>query len=358
MEKKMEFRILDLFCGAGGFSCGLDQLDNFHTVIGVDFNKAALETFEKNIHPKATIYGDITQTEIKDKIISLAKEYDVNMIIGGPPCQGFSLKGKNLGINDPRNFLFREYLNIVKAIQPEVFVIENVKNIISSENGYFAKQILEETKALGYNVEYSILNAVNFFVPEKRERAIFIASKQHSIVPPQDKAKEIVTVRDAIYDLAYLNSGEGEEISQYVNKPTSEYQKMLKNKENVLYNHKASKHKEIAIKKLMLIPPEGDKTSLPKELLGNQIFKTTWCRLKWDEPSPTIDTRFDTPADGQTSHPFLHRALTPREAARIQSFPDAYRFYGKKCEICKQIGNAVPPLLAKGIGKEINKYYS
>ena len=353
----MEFRILDLFCGAGGFSCGLDSINEFKTVIGVDFNKQALETFDFNLHPNMTIYGDITQQDIKSNIINAAKKYNVNMIIGGPPCQGFSQKGKKLGLNDPRNFLFKEYLNIVKEIKPEVFIIENVKNIISTENGYFLQQIIEETQKMGYNINYSILNAANFGVPEKRERAIFIASLSKNILPPQELNIPKMTIKDAISDLAYLNSGEGSIISEYINPPQSSYQEMLRNPDGKLYNHIATKHKDIALKKLALIPPEGDKSALPPELLGNQKFDITWSRLKWDMQSPTIDTRFDTPADGQTSHPFLNRAITPREAARIQSFPDKYFFLGKKKEVTKQIGNAVPPLLAKAIGEQILKSY-
>ena len=125
----------------------------------------------------------------------------------------------------------------------------------------------------------------------------------------------------------------------------------------VVYNHKATNHSKVALDKLKLIPPEGDKTSMPKELYGNQKFMTTWARLIWDKPSPTIDTRFDTPSNGRNSHPYLNRAITPREAARIQSFPDNFVFYGKKTSVCKQIGNAVPPLLAKAIGEHIKKEY-
>lgn len=354
----MEFRILDLFSGAGGFSCGLESIPNFKTVIAVDFDKYVLETFSKNFIDAQIICGDITSQKIKDSIINSAKEKKVNMIIGGPPCQGFSLKGKNLGINDPRNFLFREYIEIVKAIKPKIFIIENVKNLINAANGYFIEEIQKQFKKIGYIINYGILNAKNFGVPQNRERTIIIGSLDKSINLPVSSGKKLVTVKDAIEDLAYLNSGEGEFVSEYLNKPSSTYQTLMRKNSTKLFNHIATKHSEIALKKLSYIPPEGDKSNLPKKLQGKQKFSTTWSRLIWNNQSPTIDTRFDTPSNGRNSHPILNRAITPREAARLQSFPDTFIFYGKKCSICKQIGNAVPPLLARAIGKQIIDVYS
>lgn len=353
----MKFKILDLFCGAGGLSCGIDSIENFETLIGVDFDKNVLETFKQNIKPKYVINGDLTDNKIRDEIVKKSKEVGINMIVGGPPCQGFSLKGKNLGLDDPRNFLFLEYVKLVKELMPEVFVIENVKNLIHACNGYFIKQILNEFENLGYIVNYGILNAINFGVPQHRERTIIIGSKTKSMTLPKG-GNNIVTVRDAISDLSYLNSGEGKFESSYISEPKSDYQKLLRQDSQKLYNHIATTHSALALNKLSLIPPEGDKNSLPKELHGKQKFTTTWSRLIWDTYSPTIDTRFDTPSNGRNSHPYLNRAITPREAARIQSFPDTYVFYGKKCNICKQIGNAVPPLLAKSIAIEINNAYN
>ena len=351
----MEFRVLDLFSGAGGFSAGLDEVCGIKTVEAVDFDEYATETFKKNFPDTHVITGDITNKSIKKEIIDIAKDRKVNMIIGGPPCQGFSLKGKNLGMDDPRNFLFLEYFELVKEIKPEVFIIENVKNILNSENGYFKNQIIEKFSSLGYMINYGVLNAKNFGVPESRERAIIIGSKTRCIDLPIGNDK-IVTVREAISDLSYLASGEGAFESDYINKPESAYQRKLRAKK--LYNHQATSHSKVALEKLAMIPPEGDKTSLPKELYGKQKFATTWSRLRWDTFSPTIDTRFDTPSNGRNSHPVLNRAITPREAARIQSFKDDFIFYGPKTAVCKQIGNAVPPFLAKAIGEAVIKAYS
>ncbi|MFZ7171810.1 DNA cytosine methyltransferase [Avibacterium avium] len=351
-----KFNVLDLFSGAGGFSCGLDSLENFRTVVATDLDKHALSTFKNNFPHTKCILGDISSSEIKREIVKNALELEVNMIIGGPPCQGFSLKGKNLGLNDPRNFLFLEYLDIVDKIKPEIVIIENVKNMINSSKGFFIREIILRLEKLGYKTSYGILSAHCFGVPQKRERAIVIAYKGRKIIPlPFSENKKILTVRDAISDLSYLNSGEGKFEDYYQMDSQSEYQKRMRKNNRTIYNHIATNHSQIALEKLSLIPPEGDKSSLPKELHGNQKFSTTWARLEWDQPSPTIDTRFDTPSNGKNSHPYLNRAITPREAARIQSFPDDFIFFGPKTSICKQIGNAVPPLLARAIGEHIEK---
>lgn len=350
-----KYKILDLFSGAGGFSHGIDSLDEFETVVANDFNEAALNTLKLNSPYTETIFGDITKKEVKDEIIKKSKELGVNMIIGGPPCQGFSLQGKKLGIEDPRNFLFMEYLKLVQELQPEIFVIENVKNMAHSNDGYFIKQIIEKFSKEGYNITYEIMKARELGAPQKRERAIVIGSKYSKIIFDYKKVKKETTVRDAISDLAYLESGEGSEISEYTTKPESKYQREMRKGSTQLHNHKATNHSELAIKKLKMIPIGGDKTHLPEELRGRQKFNSTWSRLLWDDLSPTIDTRFDTPSNGQNSHPYLDRSITPREAARLQTFPDTYIFTGKKTEICKQIGNAVPPILARTIGEIILK---
>ena len=350
------FRVLDLFCGAGGLSFGLHKNWNFETLIAMDFDANAIKTFKYNMPKTKVICGDIKDEEIKSELISLAKEKKINMIVGGPPCQGYSMKGKKMGLADPRNFLFKEYLKLVEEIRPEVFLIENVKGLLISSNGYFKNEIIKSIKKLGYFVEYGILNAADFGVPQSRERTFFICAKNKSIPLPNGVVSKRTTVRDAISDLAFLNSGEGDFMQDYPLLAQSEYQNLMRRNSYKLYNHIASKHKDVAIKKLMLIPPEQGKECLPNELMGKQKFKTTWGRLKWDEVSPTIDTRFDAASNGTNNHPFLNRAITPREAARLQSFNDAFVFLGSKVHIRKQIGNAVPPLLAKAIADQIERY--
>ncbi len=347
------FKILDLFSGAGGFSYGMEKNPHFITCVALDFNPKAIDTFKYNMPQAKTIVGDITDPTIKAKVIELSRAEGVNMIIGGPPCQGFSLKGKKLGLDDPRNFLFKEYLKIVGALQPEVFVIENVKALLSTSAGWFRDQIVSTVQSMGYKVSYGVLTASDFGVPQSRQRAIFICCKTKQIPLPKPLGLKKVTVRDAISDLAYLESGEGSFEADYVTKPSSDYQQMMRRGSKKLYNHKASNHSQIAIEKLKLIPPEQGKECLPKEMLGRQKFSGTWGRLRWDDVSPTIDTRFDAASNGTNNHPFLNRAITPREAARIQSFDDKFIFIGSKFYIRQQIGNAVPPLLAKAIASSI-----
>lgn len=351
-NKMKNYVILDLFCGAGGFSYGMHKNEHFRTAVAVDFNEEAANTFKKNMPEADVITGDITNKDIKERVIQASKKANVNMIIGGPPCQGFAMKGKKLGLADPRNFLFLEYLHIVEEINPEVFVIENVKRLLTTADGWFKNEILNYIGKLGYTVEYGVMNALDYGVPQSRERAIFICSKSNRIsLPPKQKKK--VTVRDAISDLAYLESGEGEFESGYIYDPQSDYQKEMRASASVLYNHKATAHSKVALEKLALIPPEKGQEYLPIELRGKQQYHTTWCRLIWDTFSPTIDTRFDTPSNGTNSHPIINRSITPREAARLQSFGDDFVFWGSKGGICKQIGNAVPPLMAKAIADQI-----
>ena len=355
VEKNVRFKILDLFSGAGGFSYGMEKNKNFKTYVALDFNKQALETFKKNMPDSEIICGDITEERVKKMAIRISKEKKVNMIIGGPPCQGFSLKGKKLGLNDPRNYLFNEYLKIVEVLKPEVFIIENVKALLSTSAGWFKEQILEKVAEMGYFVECGILTASDFGVPQARQRAIFICSKNKKINLPSATQKKIVTVKDAIYDLAFLNSGEGEFEQDYQSQAVSKYQKEMRKGCEKLYNHQASNHAKIAIEKLKMIPPESGKEFLPDNMKGKQKFNGTWGRLKWNEVSPTIDTRFDAASNGKNNHPFLNRSITPREAARIQSFDDKFIFLGAKVHVREQIGNAVPPLMAKAIADKIYK---
>lgn len=264
-------------------------------------------------------------------------------------------KGKNLGLKDPRNFLFLEYIEIVKAIKPEIFIIENVKNLISCAKGYFLEEIKERLNALGYQLSYQILNAKDYGVPQNRERAFIVGASRFSFDFNLLEPSQSVNVQDAISDLAYLCSNEGAFESDYLNPVQSNYQALMRKDSPKLYNHQATNHSQAALEKLKLINKEQGKECLPKNLHGKQQFKSTWGCLNWNKISPTIDTRFDTPSNGTNSHPELHRSITPREAARIQSFSDNYIFYGNKTSVCKQIGNAVPPLLALALGKAILK---
>lgn len=347
--------LLDLFCGAGGLSYGFERA-GFNIVLGVDMNVAALETFQHNHHNTQILCGDLTDNAFKTRIIETAIQNNVRGILGGPPCQGFSLKGKKLGLQDERNFLFREYLKLVGEIQPDFIVMENVKALINTANGYFLNEITQALENLGLDTRVKVLNAHDFGVPQNRERVFIVGMKKQVFDFSSLLTSKPVTVADAISDLHFLASGEGMFEQDYRQPENSEYQREMRQNSRKLFNHQATNHNKIALTKLEMIPPEGDKSSLPSELHGKQQFGSTWARLKWQEASPTIDTRFDTPSNGCNSHPELHRAITPREAARLQSFPDSFVFYGKKTEICKQIGNAVPPKLAFALASALKQY--
>lgn len=180
----MEFRILDLFCGAGGLSYGMHKNPHFKTVVALDVNENLAATLKKNMPEVEVVVGDIKDSEVKENIINLSEKHSVNMIIGGPPCQGYSMKGKKLGLDDPRNFLFIEYLKLVERLQPDVFVIENVKTLLSTSKGWFKEQILSAIGKLGYKVDVGVLKASDFGVPQNRERTIFICCKSKKITLP------------------------------------------------------------------------------------------------------------------------------------------------------------------------------
>lgn len=353
----MKFKILDLFSGAGGFSFGLEMNNNFQTLLANDFDETALQTFKLNHKHAQTILGDIKEAKIKKKILILAKEKKINMIVGGPPCQGFSLKGKKAGFDDFKNFLFLEYFEIVKAIKPKIFIIENVKGMISAEKGYFINEIRNIFHKLNYHLDFKVLNASHFGVPQNRERIFILGCLEKIISLPEPKKLKKVNVKDAISDLNFLNSNESSN-GFYLISSQSIYQKKMRKNSDKLQWHIATNHSKLAITKMKMIPEKGNKFNIPQKLRTNQKFNTTWSRLHWDKVSPTIDTRFDTPSNGQNIHPVLNRSITPREAARLQSFPDNFYFYGNKTSVCRQIGNAVPPLLAKAVADAIIKQYT
>ncbi len=348
-------KLLDLFCGAGGLSYGFERA-GFEISLGVDMNAAALETFQRNHHRSQTLCGDLTDDALKNQIIEISKKNGISGILGGPPCQGFSMKGKKMGLQDERNFLFREYLQLVAEIQPDFIVMENVKALVNTANGYFLNEITQALEQFGLKTQVKVLNARDFGVPQNRERVFIVGMRNQTFDFFRLPTKERVTVADAISDLHFLASGEGTFEQNYRQPENSAYQREMRRHSRKLFNHQATNHNAVALGKLKMIPPEGDKGSLPPELHGRQQFGTTWGRLKWQEVSPTIDTRFDTPSNGCNSHPELHRAITPREAARLQSFPDDFVFYGKKTEVCKQIGNAVPPKLAFALACALKQY--
>lgn len=343
-------KVIDLFAGVGGLSLGFEK-NGFDVVLANEYDASIAAAYEKNHTGTKMIVGDITKLDLEQTFKPYAGATDV--VIGGPPCQGFSQKGQRKTIHDKRNFLFTYYVKVVELVRPKYFLMENVPNLLTAENGYFKSEIEELFNGLGYNLKMGVLNASDYGVPQNRRRAIIIG-KQKSKAPELPLPKNYkVTIWDAISDLAYLNSGEGSEKQEYKIAPKTDYERIMRGENTVLYNHIATKHSPLALERLALIPPNSGREVLPKEHLTKSIYSGTWTRMRKDEISVTITTRFDTPSSGKFTHPFLNRAITVREAARIQSFPDDFIFVGNKGSQMKQVGNAVPPLLASAIAEVI-----
>ena len=342
--------VIDLFAGVGGLSLGFEK-QGFNIVLANEYDPSIAKAYERNHRHTRMINQDITTLDLQCVFGKYRNTTDI--IIGGPPCQGFSQKGMRKTIHDERNFLFKYYVKVVELVQPRYFVMENVPNLLTAEKGYFLKEIIELFNSIGYHLKTGVLNASDFGVPQNRRRAVIIG-KLNAPAPDLPKPKDItVTIWDAISDLAFLGAGEGAEEQSYPNPPQSEYQRQLRGKCNVLYNHVVTKHSSLALQRLAMIPPNAGKEVLPKEHLTKSIYSGTWTRMRKDEISVTITTRFDTPSSGKFTHPYLDRAITVREAARIQSFPDDFIFTGCKGSQMKQVGNAVPPLLAEAIAEVI-----
>ncbi len=343
--------MIDLFAGVGGLSLGFEQV-GFDVVIANEYDASIAQSYIKNRNNPNMIVADITTLPINETFGRYRGQVD--LVVGGPPCQGYSQKGQRKTINDPRNFLFRYFVDVVKEVSPQYFVMENVPNLLTAENGYFKNELITMFTELGYTINAQVLCATDYGVPQNRNRAFIIGKKDaDNPVDMPAKVEKRITIWDAISDLAYLKSGEGEEISDYMNPAQSKYQTMMRKDSQKVFNHIATNHSKIALERLAMIPPKGGKEYLPPEHLTKSIYSGTWERMDADDISVTITTRFDTPSSGKFTHPYLNRAITVREAARIQSFPDAFRFYGTKTSQMKQVGNAVPPMLSRAIAESI-----
>ena len=346
----MKPTVIDLFAGVGGLSLGF-EMEGFDILLANEFDQSIATAYKENHKSTNVVVGDITSLDLSKVFGEYVNKIDV--VIGGPPCQGFSQKGKRKTINDERNFLFKHYVEVVKFVKPKYFVMENVPNLLTAEKGFFLNEIKGLFKGYGYSIRYGVLNAADYGVPQNRRRAIIIG--KYLATPPELPlpCKQKVTIWDAIRDLAYLESGEGEFEQEYRNSPKSDYEKKMRKGSKILYNHMATKHSALALERLSLIPPNAGKEVLPKEHITKSVYSGTWSRMKQNDVAVTITTRFDTPSSGKFTHPFLNRAITVREAARLQSFPDTFKFIGSKMSQMKQVGNAVPPLLARKIARVI-----
>ena len=347
---------IDLFAGVGGLSLGFEQA-GFKIVWANEFNKSIADAYKKN-HPYTIVDSrDIRDIDIQEEF----KKYigNIDVVMGGPPCQGFSQKGKRIGLNDERNFMFQKFVEVVSIVRPKFFVLENVPNILTAEKGYFKDQIINSFCKLGYHLDVKILKAENYGVPQIRRRAVFIGKlgKDMEYKIP-DFANSKVCVEDAIGDLPILLSGEGVNFVEYSHKPMNKYQEEMRKGSDGIWNHVATNHNKAALDRLKYVSLTSTKNDLPKEQQTKSIYSGTWTRINPKGLVRTITTRFDTPASGQFTLPFQDRCLTVREAARLQSFQDTFIFYGNKTNQMLQVGNAVPPMLAKVIAETILKNFN
>jgi DNA (cytosine-5)-methyltransferase 1 len=384
--KKIKPTMIDLFCGAGGLSLGF-ELAGFEVIGAIDYFKDACETFQKNhrsLDPKRVIYGSVLEIGPKEASKVWGKKVDV--IVGGPPCQGLSLAGKRIS-NDPRNILFKKFVEYVDYFQPKFFLMENVPGLLSMEGGLISNAILSAFKEIGYNnfndVKPRILNSGNYGVPQLRERLFYLGSRKKIEVkfpPPKThhgikeehsnnqrslaldfgekdntKLKKIITVAEAISDLPRLKSGMGCDEMKYSsnikNGELTEYQKLMRKGSKKIFNHESPNHKD----KLIELIKEAKKN----KLFGKSIDPGYSDSKMWDPNRPSFTIKALGQGGGSTNRRAFHyrdiRGSTVRENARIQSFPDKFRFYGPKTNQMTQVGNAVPPLLSKSIAHAIKK---
>ncbi|MDM8545686.1 DNA cytosine methyltransferase [Candidatus Venteria ishoeyi] len=380
--------VIDLFAGAGGLSCGL-KMAGFQSLLANEIEPAYAKTYQRNHPDTDLVIGDVRQVHASNIRERLGlKKGDVDLLAGGPPCQGFSINAPIRTLDDDRNHLFKEYIKVAQALLPKAILIENVPGIVSLGKGTVVEQIYNELEKLGYKVDHRILFAGHYGVPQMRFRTIFIAIHASNIEiefpePLYDAkavtnftgAKELclevlplfapslksqTNVWDAISDMPEITSGEKNEKIKYGSlNPQSEYQKILRNGSDYVYNHSCNNLGKINLERLKYIPQGGSWRDIPFDLLPAGLKRAKrsdhtkrYGRLDPNGLCSTVLTKCD-PHWGSFFHPTQDRVISVREAARIQSFPDSYHFTGSVTQQYEQVGNAVPPLMAYEIGKKI-----
>lgn len=380
---------VDLFAGAGGLSCGLKQ-SGFIPLLANELVRQYAETYQLNHQDTQVMVGDIRQlSRINIRELLGVKEGEIDLVAGGPPCQGFSINAPIRTLDDERNHLFKDFLRVVYELKPKAVLIENVTGIISLGKGTVVQQIYAELEAMGYKVSHKILFAGHYGIPQMRFRTVFIGIKKYKgeISFPQPEfdakaatnfsgAKELcfsisplfsqklkpqVNVWAALSDLPEIQSSRTVSPQQYTVKPQNNYQKYLRKDSKVVTSHYCARITEINIERLKHIPQGGSWRDIPHDLLPEGLKRARrsdhtkrYGRLHPDALCSTVLTKCD-PHWGSFFHPTQDRVISVREAARIQSFPDSYVFSGSITQQYEQVGNAVPPLLGKMIGDEIIK---
>lgn len=341
------FNVIDLFCGAGGLSLGFQQA-GFNILGGVDFQQDAINTYKHNFINSIPICGDISSIT-DEQIVEIYGE-SVDVIIGGPPCQGFSAGNRQQIENDPRNKLFFEFIRFVKVLNPKAVVIENVKQILTKDNGFAKNKIFEILEELDYTVDVKVLNANDYGVPQKRSRALFVGIKKEygnfKYLPK--KVEHIVTVKEAIGELYNFENTSNNILTV---EPITDFQKYVRSSNNKVLNNEKKYPNNRVQERMSYVPQGGNWKDVPPELWDVQRtnrHSSAYKRLDENEPSITIDT-----GHMNYFHPIYNRVPTVRESARLQSFPDNFEFCGSMTSQFRQVGNAVPPLMAKAVAEII-----
>lgn len=336
--------VIDLFSGCGGLSLGF-EMAGFDVRLAIDNWEDALVTYRQNHKGTKTLNADLLNLDPK-KVEKDFNLHSVDVIIGGPPCQGFSVAGKRI-IDDDRNKLYKSFVRFVSHFKPKAFVMENVPNILSIGNGAIKDAIMSDFISLGYKVVYNILTASDYGVPQNRRRAIFVGLLESEYIFPKPTTEIRVTTKEAISDLPEETIKDGE---AYPNLPQSDYQRLMRKNSPTLHNHQATVHTSETKRIIAMVPDGCNYKCLPQEMWSLRKVHIAWTRMDSKKPCFTIDT-----GHNHHFHYSYNRVPTVRESARIQSFPDDFLFIGGKGSQLKQVGNAVPPLMAKEIAKQLLK---
>jgi len=340
-------RILDLFSGAGGMSLGF-EMANFDLICAVDHWQDALTSLKHNSPKTRTELLDLSDKAAIENLCESLSEIDV--VVGGPPCQGFSIAGKR-DPNDIRNRLYEGFVEAIRILKPRAFVMENVPSIASPTNMELFQDIVGDFEILGYSVSSQVLLASNFGVPQNRRRMFIvgIAGTSSEFRFPSG-GQALISSRDAISDLPDSGVPDG---SSYPKPPEGSFQEWARNDSRTLSNHQSTSHSAQTIEVISHVPDGGNYKSLPESLTGIRNVNIAWTRLDSKKPSFTIDT-----GHRHHFHYEFNRVPTARESARLQSFPDKFVFLGSKTSQLRQIGNAVPPLMAKAIAEALSAQMS
>lgn len=352
MQRKPRF--LDLFCGIGGLSTGL-QAAGLCPVGGVDSCGEALATFERNHSGVKYLEADITRLCL-GRIEAAFGAADMDIVVGGPPCQGYSTVGKR-DEADPRNLLWQGFHQLVRDIRPAYVVIENVEGLNVMRKGAVRDGIITEFHAAGYRMKATLLRAADYGVPQLRKRLVFLGWLDGLAEPhfPRPVGREYVSVADAIFDLPPLEAGEGK--TAYEADPATAYQHARRKGHGVLHNHEAANHPPALVEVLRHIPDGGNRKSIPDALQPKSGFHNSYARLASWKPAVAVTSNLRKPSSARATHPVQHRGLTVREGLRLQSFGDDFVVLGSRTSQYLQVGNAVPPLLGLAVGREVLKAF-